>query len=234
MSLNFESVLSTAISALAQQSIALDQEQAVRGIDALKELQLHAVIEDAMIREGYGVSRETHYPSGGDAFTKATHRQRCDLVLLNDPSMSLLDPAEELKQLAIAQDTLFAGCTNLVPDPSEICRPEDAWWIEIKTCSQHAYRDGVPTQNPSYAHDLVTGLQTDLCKLSADPSIWHAGVLIVLFCENEAVARHDLNLAASMCIDQDIPVQSPLIATESITDRGGNGCVAVGLFPVSI
>lgn len=234
MSLNFESVLSTAISALARQSIALDQEQAVRGVDALKELQLHAVIEDAMIEESYGVSRETHYPSSGDAYTKATHRQRCDLVLLNDPTMRLIDPAEELKQLSIAQGTLFAGCMETFPDPASTCRPEDAWWIEIKACSQYAYRDGIPVQNPSYAHELVTGLQTDLCKLSADPSIWHAGVLIVLFCENETVARHDLNQAASMCIDQDIPVKSPLIATESITDRGGNGCVSVGLFPVSV
>lgn len=234
MTLSFQSILTTSFSALTNCANEFDQEQSVRGVDAMSELQLHALIEDALISEDFGVSRETHYPSDGDAYTKATHRQRCDLVLFPDSSRTLLDPAEEMKQLAIAQDTLFAGSSNLGPDPETTCDPADAWWIEIKACAQHAYRDGIPSPNPGYAHELVTGLQTDLCKLSVDPQIWHAAVLVVLFCEEESIAHHDLNQAASVCIGQGLPVQSPLIETQSITDRGGNSCVAIGLFPVSV
>ncbi len=234
MTLSFQSILTTSFSALTNRAQEYDQEQSVRGVDALSELQLHALIEDALIHEQYGVSRETHYPSDGDAYTRATHRQRCDLVLFPDPSQTLLDPAEEMKQLALAQDTLFAGSTSIGPDPESTCDPADAWWIEIKACAQYAYRDGVPSANPGYAHELVSGLQTDLHKLSIDPHIWHAAVMVVLFCEDETIARHDLSQAASVCIGQGLPVQSPIIETHSITDRGGNGCVAIGLFPVSV
>lgn len=234
MTLSYQSILTTSFLALTNRAREFDQEQSVRGVDAMKELQLHALIEDTLITEHFGVSRETHYPSDGDAYTKASHRQRCDLVLFPDSARTLLDPAEEMKQLVIAQDTLFAESSNLGPDPETTCDPADAWWIEIKACAQHVYRDGVPSPNPGYAHELVTGLQTDLCKLSVDPHIWHAAVLVVLFCEDETIARHDLNQAANMCIGQGLPVQSPLIETHSITDRGGNGCVSIGLFPVSV
>lgn len=234
MSLSYQSIISTALRALSTRADELDEEQSVRGIDAFNELQIHALLEDAFIEDGFGVVRESHYPSDGDAYTTSSRRQRCDLALISDPKLSLTDPTSELKQLAMAQDTLFAESQSIHPDPTTTCPPEDAWWIEIKSCAQFAYRDGVPTPNPGYAHELVSGLQNDVCKLSADPHIWHAASLITLFCEDETIARHDLNQAASMCMDQDLPIQSPLIETHSITDRGGNGCVAIGLFPLSI
>jgi hypothetical protein len=234
MLLSASEILSVAIDALSAAALDIDDEQSVRGLDAMSELQLHALLGLALEDNGLGVHREAHYPSDGDAYTHATHRNRCDLALTPHPNIKLLDPASELKQLAIAQDTLFAEIPLSNPDPSTTCTPEDAMWIEIKTCAQHAYRDGVPSPNPSYAHQLVTGLQTDLCKLAADPHIWHAGVLFIVFTESETIARHDLNQAANTCMGQSLPIRSPLIATHPITDRAGNACVAAGFFPISI
>jgi len=234
MSPNYEDILSSVLAVLAQRADDLDQEHAVRGIDSLSELQLHALIDDTLIQSNYGVHREAHYPSGGDAYTKPTHRQRCDFVLTPSPAQKLIDPALELRQLALAQDTLFAALPNPEHDTDTTCPPADAWWIEVKAAAQHAYRDGIPSPNQRYGCELVTGLQTDLCKLAADPQIWHGCVLAILFTESEDIAKHDLNQAARICIDQGLPVRSPLIGCESITDRAGNACVAVGLFAVSI
>ncbi len=234
MGLNYQEILDASIQALTMHSGLLDQEHAVRGIDALSELQLHAVIGDALLEEGFGVFREAHYPSDGDAYTKQTHRNRCDLVLTPNPHLQLIDPAHRLKELAIAQETLFAGLVEVDPDPEKACAPDNACWIEIKSCAQHAYRDGIPSPNPRYGHELVTGLQTDLCKLSADEQIWHGCSMIILFTESEEIARNDLLQATQICIEQGFPTRTPLIETGSITDRAGNGCVAIGLFPFSI
>ena len=234
MPLSPQEILNASIDALIEHSGLLDQEQAVRGIDALSELQLHAIIGDALQGDGFGVFREAHYPSDGEAYTKQTHRNRCDLVLTPNPHMILIDPAHQLKELAIARETLFAGFAEVDPDPETTCPPDNAWWIEIKSCAQHAYRDGVPSPNPRYGHELVTGLQTDLCKLSADEQIWHGGSMIILFTESEEIARNDLLQATQICIEQGFPARTPLIKTGSITDRAGNGCVAIGLFPFSI
>ena len=234
MAISSEHILESSLQSLINHANQLDTEQAVRGSDALSELEFHPIIEQSLKDTGLGVHRETHYPGEGDAYTSQTHRQRCDLVLTPNPDLRLLDPATELRQLALAQNTLFAGLPQAQPDPSTTCPPEDAWWIEIKSCAQHAYRDGVPSPNPRYAHELVTGLQTDLCKLSEDPHIWHGFVLVILFTESEEIARHDLNQAARICLNQDLPIRSPLIGSHSITDRAGNGCCSVGLFPVKV
>ncbi len=234
MPIEIGEILSSVSNGLAHHAELLDQEHAVRGLDALSELQLHALIADALTSEPIGIHREVHYPSDGDAYTTRTHRDRCDLVLTPNPDLLLSDPVTELQLLAAAQDTLFANNPALQPDPTTTCQPEDALWIEIKACAQYAYRDGVPAPNGRYAHELVNGLQTDLCKLSADPHIWHAAALIVLFTETEEIARRDLHAAAKLCIEQDIPVRSPLIETISITDRAGNACLGIGMFPNSI
>jgi len=229
-----EQIIDTTLDSLRNHAESLDFEQAVRGLDALSELQLHQFVEQGFTNAGYGINREAFYPSDGDAYTNKNHRQRCDFALTPNPDLKLHDPVVEMRQLALAQDTLFAEALQTTPDPTSTCPPEDAWWIEIKSFAQHAYRDGIPSPNPTYAHEMVTGLQTDLCKLSADPQIWHGCVLAIVFTETEAIATHDLNQAAQMCIDQDIPVRAPITASSSITNRAGNGCITTALFPVSI
>ncbi len=229
-----EQILDASLASLINHADSLDIEQAVRGLDALSELQLHQLIEQELSDAGFGVNREAFYPSDGDAYTNKNHRQRCDFALTPNPDLKLHDPVLEMRQLALAQDTLFAEVPQSAPDLTTTCPPEDAWWIEVKVCSQHAYRDGIPSPNPSYAHELVSGLKADICKLSADPHIWHGCVLAVVFTESKEVATHDLNQAARVCLDQNLPIRSPVIGCRSITDRAGNGCVAVGVIPVSI
>jgi len=229
-----EQILDTSLASLRNHAELLDIEQAVRGLDSLTELQFHQLVEQGFRDAGFGVNREAHYPSDGDAYTNANHRQRCDFALSLNPDIQLHDPVIEMHQLALAQDTLFAGVPQSSPDPSEICMPEDAMWIEIKACAQHAYRDGVPGPNAQFGSELIKGLQTDICKLSADPRIWHGCALVILFTESEKVALHDLNHALRVCLDQNLPIRSPLIGSQSITDRANNGCVTIAIFPVSI
>jgi len=229
-----EQILDATLTSLANHADLLDIEQAVGGLDSLAELQLHQLVERGLKKSGFGVHREAFYPSDGDAYTNKNHRQRCDFALTLNPDLKLHDPVHEMQQLAMAQSTLFADIPQSALDLSSSSPPEDAWWIEVKSCSQHAYRDGIPSPNPSYTHELVTGLQADVCKLSADPQIWHGCVLVVVFTESEDIAKHDLNQAARVCLDQALPIRSPTIGCRSITDRAGNGCVAVGIFPISI
>ena len=131
--ISFEHILNESLNALISRANQLDTEQAVQGLDALQELQLHDLIEHGFTNAALGTHREAHYPSTGDAYTKSTHRPRCDFALTQNPDLKLLDPATELKQLALAQDTLFATTAQPDPDPTTTCTPEDAWWIEIKT-----------------------------------------------------------------------------------------------------
>src|SRR4051794_34849757 len=53
-------------------------EQAVYGLDAKEELQLHTLLAQGLTTY-YEVAREVHYPS--TLGKKLTHRPRCDIVL---------------------------------------------------------------------------------------------------------------------------------------------------------
>ncbi|MFK7758460.1 MAG: hypothetical protein AB8C13_00775 [Phycisphaerales bacterium] len=234
MTISPEHIITSAINALHARASDLDLEQAVRGIDSLNETQIHEIIAQGLLSAGLGVFREAYYPSDGDAYTGSTRRQRCDIALTNTPDIKLIDPIDELKQEAQAADTLFAGMVQAAHDTHTTATPENAHWIEIKATSLYAYRDGIPGPNPSYGNDITNGLQTDLCKISSDPLIWHGSSMLILFTDSEDSARRDLQNASQVCLDNDIPVRTPLIECAPITDRAGNACVGIGLYQLSI
>ncbi|HEX7009816.1 MAG TPA: hypothetical protein VF184_07535, partial [Phycisphaeraceae bacterium] len=65
---------------LSAQARAEDLEQAVYGLDARDELELHPLIQQALRAAGYGVWPEQRYP-GAWNHRKRSLGQRCDLVL---------------------------------------------------------------------------------------------------------------------------------------------------------
>lgn len=229
-------------SALADGIAALDlrlrDEQAVHGVDALEEVALHPVLAEALSIAGFGIIREVVYPGEHAASVRRSARARCDLVVLPEPGMALEDPAAEQARLDAAEQTLFAGLAAELATDSEpaggLVRPGDACWLEVKSVAQHAFVDGVPGPNRSYADQIVRGPMADLVKLARDPSIWTGASVVLLFCESQPVAEHDLNAAAHRLLDADLPLATPVIGGVPIEDRVGNGWCGIGLYPVRV
>ncbi|MFW5653676.1 MAG: hypothetical protein ACOC0P_06480 [Planctomycetota bacterium] len=196
---------------LARASAAVEEEQAVRGIDALDELELHPLLHDTFAQAGYGVHPEQRFPRDRRRRNKRSEGERCDIVLTPDGRPL----AEEA-----ALTTLFtpAGAVDL----------PDAFWLEVKTTGQ--FIEGGP--NHRYAAELQQPVRRDVRKLAADPEILHAGVLLVLFAALEEIARQDLSTWQSKCLANGLPVGTPAIRTIPVGDRLGNTCAVIAVFPV--
>lgn len=222
------------IDALVSHAHTLDREQAVYGIDAAKETQVHEILELGIADSPIGLCREVPYPSSGDTHTRLSARPRCDLVLTPHPQSGVIDPVARDRERADAERTLFADVhESVLTREPHTCEPEDAMWIEIKSVAQHACRDGVYTPNTSYAHELTHGLSADVAKLALDERVWHAAVLLVVFTETEDVAERDTASAVSIAASRGLPVRTPIVRSAPISDRGGNACLSVALVPVA-
>ena len=190
---------------------ALDDEHAVYGLDALDEVDLHPVLGNTLIDAGFGVAREIRYPADHHK-RKESHGERCDLVLC--PDARPLSSTE-------AKSTLF--------EPPDATPFDEAFWLEVKTVAQHT-TDGA---NASYSSQLLSTIRHDVSKLSKDPGILHAGLLIVMFVHDAPVAAHDLGVWQDRCLARGLPIGAPSLRGISITDRLGHGHLQVAVYPVS-
>jgi len=195
---------------LASRAKADDEEQAVYSIDALDELGLHPLIQGSLREAGYGVWPEQRFPSerGG---RRKSEGKRCDIVLTPD-WRALMEPD--------AEATLF--------EPDDAVALEAAFWLEVKTVSQFT------TEGPfaHYGKELLQPVSRDVKKLAGDRSIYHAGLLIVLFTADERVAVHDLDAWEHRTLRRGYPVAPPIVRRFALNDRLGNGCCSVALYPL--
>lgn len=189
----------------------LDLEQSVTGLDALDEVPLHAILADSLAEAGYGVHREQRYPADR-AKRRESEGERCDLVLTPD-GRSLKEPD--------AKATLF--------DRPDAVEPDEAFWLEVKLVAQ--FTEEGPNRN--YASQLLSTVRHDVTKLSKDPDILRAGILIVLFVRDAIVAEHDLGVWQDRCLQRGLPIGAPSVRTLPMTDRLGNGVCAIAVYPVS-
>jgi hypothetical protein len=198
--------------ALRSEAERSDHEQSVRGPDALDELRLHPVLAEGLRGAGYGVYQERHYPIG-QLRRRDTEGERCDLVL-TPAGEDLGDPGRE--------PTLF--------EPADAVAPEHAFWLEVKVVCQFT------TEGPNqhYASQLLSTVREDVAKLSRNPGIRHAAVLLVLFAADERTTDHDLAEWLDRCVKRNLPVGIPSVRTFRITDRIGNGVCAVDVVPVGV
>jgi hypothetical protein len=196
---------------LAARAIELDAEQAVMGLDARDEVELHPELAASLSDAGYGVFREQRYPADRRK-RKETEGERCDLVL-TDYGRPLMDPA--------AAPTLFAA-----PDGVEL---DDAFWLEVKVVHQFQLEGA----NHGYASELLSTVRQDVTKLSKDTGILHAGLLIVLFNTEPAVANHDLGIWQDKCLERGLPIMAPCVRSLPITDRLGNAVCTLALYGVA-
>jgi len=208
----------------------------VRGVDALDELGLHPILADGYRETGFGVWPERPYP--GDVAARKLRREceRCDLVLAADPGARLIDPVEELVQIDRASGTLFEPVADSIAakafEASPVIDAGEAYWLEVKAVAQHAWVEGVPRPNVSYASQLVSGPAADAVKLASEPTLHIGGVMVVLFCEDRETAEHDLHAMTHRLLDRDVPIGAPAIESAPIEDRAGNAVIAVWLAPV--
>jgi hypothetical protein len=203
-------IADAAAAALRSEAERADLEQSVLGPDALDELSLHPVLAAGLRRAGYGVFTERHYPVGG-LRRRDSEGERCDLVL-TPAGEDLRDPGRE--------PTLF--------DPPDAVPPDRAFWLEVKVVCQFT------TEGPNrhYASQLLSTVREDVAKLSRNPGIRHAAVLLVLFAADQRTADHDLAEWLDRSVKRGLAVGIPSVRIFGITDRIGNGVCAVGVVPV--
>ena len=205
---DFEVVVEAAADGLRAERDRLEEEQGVLGIDALTELQVHPVLRAGLEAVG-AVQAEVRYPSGG-AKSRRSEGERCDIVLAPAGREVMVD----------APAPLFGD---------RLVDPEDALWLEVKVVAQHVLYDGYARANRNYASELLQAVTADITKLSREERIVHAGVLLVLFAEDEAIAMHDLGAWHRRAVEKGRAVSVPVSVGIAIPDLIGNGWCAVAL-----
>ncbi len=222
------------------------EEQAVHGTESLDETELHPLIAEALDdRTRHQLLREAPYPhewviKALEGLPEHRDRMRCDLALLpskGDELSDLLHLEQDAERIrADGSNTLFQSHAEADADahapPDDAIRPEDAFWLEIKTVGQFAYRAGVPGPNPAYASELVKGITDDCRKLADDEMIRESAAGLVLFTHNSEIAAHDVITVVHKCLDKGLPVGAPVERRFEIPDRIGNHVCTVALIPV--
>jgi hypothetical protein len=120
-----------------------------------------------------------------------------------------------------ARGTLFDD-----PDALDL---DEAFWLEVKIVSQFT-REG---PNRNYSGQLLSAVREDVTKLAKDPRILQAGLLIMLFVREPAVAEHDLRIWQDRCLERGLPIGSPAQRCIPIKDRHGHGCCSIAVYPVA-
>lgn len=219
------------IACLAQHEAALRAEQAVHGLDALDEVDLHPVLAEGLTRAGHAVFRELPYPGQPDLLPPESERERCDLVIAPGHASAVLDHVRLHKEMRRAEGTLFAPIApRLTHDPNAIAA-SDAFWLEVKTFGQFSYADGLARPNRTYGSQF-TVCTSDVRKLGRARDLVHAALVLVLFSADEAVAEHDLAAFVHRCLDRNLPVKDLVRAHTPIVDRIGNRVCTVAIVPV--
>ncbi len=193
---------------MSRREADLRLEQAVYGLDARDELELHTLLADGM-RQHYEVAREVHYPSS--VGKRLTHRQRCDLVL---------SPKGCPLKLDSAAPTLF--------DPASQCSASDALWLEVKVAYQ--FREG-GARHGGYGAQWRHAVIDDLIKMEAEPQIKDAGLVLLVFNESADVLDKDLNLFETILAQREVLAGFRHVRSVPILERIGHRLCTVAVWP---
>lgn len=242
-----DSILEAMVDTLREREAQLADEQAVYGLDALPEIELHALLMSGLMARGFAPLREQAYPEEWKRRKADRHsplprdRQRCDIVLLPTGRKKLRDEVRVVKRAKAIADmgagSLFGALASADAEQSLSARdtheaePEDAHWLEFKLVSQYCYSNGVPGPNATYSSELTRSLIKDLGKLVKDRRIRSAAAALIMFSADEKTAEHDLSVVMHKALDRDLPVASPLRKSFPVQDRIGNRVCTVMVAP---
>jgi hypothetical protein len=194
--------------ALAAAEAELRLEQAVYGLDRLDERKVQALLAERLA-PSYEVAREVHYPSTRGR--KLTHRARCDLVV---------SPKGLPLRLDSAPPTLF--------DPTSLCAPEAALWLEVKVAYQ--FREG-NVRHTGYGPQWRQHVVNDLRKMEAEPLIHDAGLMLVVFNESREILEKDLELFEDLLARKEVLAGFRQVRSVPIVERIGHTLCSVALWP---
>lgn len=207
----WDAVADALAAGLGRAAADVEREQAVRGLDARAELELHPLLRDALRAAGFGVAAEVRFPRDRPR-PRRTEGARCDMVL-TPGGRPLEDPGAQLG--------LFAAA-DAVP-------LTEAAWIEVKVVAQ--FREGGP--NRAYAAALQRPVWGDVEKLAADPDIRLAAALLLLFTADVEVATHDLGVWSAGARQRGLPLAPAVRRDVAIGDRLGNRLCTAAVFPLA-
>ncbi len=205
----FDEVADAVGRALEQAEADLRLEQAVYGLDAMKEVPLQGVLADGLSASGFcSVTREAHYPS--DLSKKKPGRRRCDLVLTK-PGTSLLQ--------ADAVD-LFT--------PTDASPPGEALWLEVKVA--HQFAEG-GRRHSGYGEQWRGATIRDLQKMETETAVREAGLLLIAFTGDEATVDSDLELFETVLARKEVLAGFRQVRGLPILERNGHTRVTAALWP---
>ena len=205
---------------LRQEAAARDDAGDFCGLDGLDELNLQPLVAASLTAAGYGVWPEQRYPADR-IHRRRNSGRRCDLVL-TPPGRSLAALEGPMEQPRLPLGTTPPAAL------SHPCPLQEAYWLEVKTAAQYTIGGAAG----DYSSRLLSETITDVRKMSSEPALPHAGVLLLLFAADAETAHHDLGLVRSRCCAQNLPVLAPERNGFPINDRLGNEHATVTLLPV--
>jgi len=134
-------------------SADVELEQAVHGLDARWELELHPVLREGLRRAGYGVASEVRFPRDR-GLRRRSEGVRCDMVV-TPGGRPLAEPQAQLG--------LFA--------PADAVALVDAAWLEVKVVAQYNERG----PNRAYAAAVLVLFTADATIAGHDLDVWSSG-----------------------------------------------------------
>lgn len=233
MAWDFREIALATAQGLRERAEAIDAEQAVHGLDQLREIDLHEPVAQGLAQTGRGVLREVPFPGTdpghrGDR-PQRRDRLRCDLVLTPEPGQRLADPIEQIVEADRAAGGLFEA-RSLGDAPAGLPATE-ACWLELKAGGRAHLAGGWAAPARDYGSTLKTCL-ADIAKLAEEGDVREGGLLLVVFGPEERYARESVEGVVHAALDASMPVASPEHEGFEINDRIGNTWCGVGLIPV--
>jgi hypothetical protein len=148
---------------LARAAEAVELEQAVRGLDACAELELHPVLQAALRDAGYGVHPEQRFPRDRGQ-RKRSAGARCDLVVTPDAATPLDDGA--LGEALWIEVKVVAQFQRLGPNRGYARALQSPVWNDVVKLAS----------DPAIVHGLVVLIlfTADAATADHDLDVWRA------------------------------------------------------------
>jgi hypothetical protein len=158
------SALADALAAgLARAADAIELEQAVRGLDAYREVELHPVLAAVLRDAGYGVFAEQRFPRDRPQ-RKRSVGARCDLVLTPDAGTPLDDAT--LGEALWIEVKVVAQFAPMGPHRGYARALQTPLWADVRKLAS----------DPAIAHGLVVLIlfTADAATADHDLDVWCA------------------------------------------------------------
>jgi hypothetical protein len=157
---SWEALADALAAGLARAADAIELEQAVYGLDACSELELHPVLHAALRDAGYGVFPEQRFPRDRHR-RKRSAGARCDLVVTPDAGTPLDDAPGEALWIEIK---VVAQFRRLGPNRSYARALQAPVWNDVKKLAS----------DPMIAHGLVVLVlfTADAVTADHDLDVW--------------------------------------------------------------